>query len=94
MKRFAIGTAGTVTNVVGADDISQINEGPGADIFEDVAGTVNVGDSYDVKDVSYDRLDIVTHKVIFQLLNEVRVLQAQPQITAAQYKSFVKSLMT
>lgn len=35
----------------------------------------------------------VVAKVLFQLVNEVRVLKGQNQITAAQFRNYVKGLM-
>lgn len=89
MKRFAIGRKGIVANVIAAEAASDIY-GEGGDVFEDVAGTVNPGDAYDVKDLMYDRLDAVTHKILFQLVNDVRQLRGQQALTAPQYGNFVK----
>jgi hypothetical protein len=35
----------------------------------------------------------VVAKVLFNVVNEIRVLKGQPQITAAQFRTYVKGLM-
>jgi len=79
MKRFVIGKAGIVQNVIGADDASQINE-PGSDIFEDVAENINVGDAYDVAKFTFDKVDPLSLKIILSLQNEIRALQSKPAL--------------
>jgi hypothetical protein len=93
MKRFAVGRNGIVVNVIAAEAISDVLSETG-DVFEDVAGTINVGDAYDVKDVHFDRLDALIFKLLFQTINDVRVLKGQAILTAAQFKTFVKNQMT
>ena len=92
MARWLIGKNGTVLNVVEAPSAKDA-DGEGNDVLLDATGTGKPGDTYDVKDIAHDRLDVVTHKIIFQLLNDVRVLKGQATITAAQYKNAIKALM-
>jgi hypothetical protein len=35
--------------------------------------------------------DIVLAKVLFELINQVRVLQGQPEISASQFKAYLKN---
>jgi hypothetical protein len=54
--------------------------------------TANVLDAY--QDTQARRLTLeVVAKVLFNLVNEVRVLKGQSQITAAQFRNYVKGLM-
>ena len=92
MKRFALGRNGIVANVLAAEAPADI-AADGGDVFEDVAGTINVGDAYDIKDVRFDKLDVLTFKLIFQLINDVRVLKGQAALTPAAFKTFIKTQM-
>lgn len=84
----AIGENGTVTattiRVPGAPL-------PSVDVFP---SSLTVGQTYDPKDVKYDKLDALIFKMLFQVHNRVRVLEGQPAHTAAQFKAFVKGQMT
>jgi len=52
----------------------------------------NVLDAY--RDTQARKLTIeVVAKVLFNLVNEIRVLKGQSQITAAQFRNYVKGLM-
>jgi hypothetical protein len=92
MARYCIGRTGVVRNVVEAPDKASASSDPLDDVFVDPTGSTNVGASYDVKDVSYDKLDIVTHTILFQIIKGTIALP-QPTLTVAQYKALVKSKM-
>jgi len=79
MKRFAIGKAGIVQNIIGADDASQINE-PGFDVFEDTAESMNAGDTYDATKFTFNKVDPISLKIILSLQNEIRALQSKPAL--------------
>lgn len=91
MERWAIISEGVIVNVVS----------PKPEVLGDGEATMKleigdnrwVGSVVDAKDIAYDRLDVVTHRIIFGLLNEVRALKVQQPLTAAQYKTFVKGQM-
>ena len=54
--------------------------------------SANVLDGY--KDSQANKLTVeVIAKVLFKIVNDVRVLQGQPTITANQFKTFLKGLM-
>lgn len=54
--------------------------------------SANVLDGY--KDSQANKLTVeVIAKVLFKIVNDVRVLQGQPTITANQFKTFLKGMM-
>ena len=54
--------------------------------------SANVLDAYQDTQARKLTLEVVA-KVLFQLVNEIRVLKGQSQITAAQFRAYVKGLM-
>lgn len=84
----AIGENGTVTaTIIRVPDAPL----PTVDVFP---SNLTVGQTYDPKDINYDKLDALTLKMLFQVHNRVRVLEGQPAHTAAQFKTFVKAQMS
>ena len=77
MKRFAVASGGVVVNVVQAEDSSEVGE-PGKDVFEDAAGSVNVGDAYTPNPV--DAFGDEALKVILSLQNEIREMKELPAL--------------
>lgn len=54
--------------------------------------SANVLDAYQDTQAKKLTLEVVA-KVLFNLVNEVRVLKGQSQVTAAQFRTYVKGLM-
>jgi hypothetical protein len=54
--------------------------------------SANVLDAYQDTQARKLTLEVVA-KVLFNVVNEIRVLKGQPQITAAQFRTYVKGLM-
>lgn len=54
--------------------------------------SANVLDAYQDTQARKLTLEVVA-KVLFNLVNEIRVLKGQSQITAAQFRTYVKGLM-
>lgn len=87
--RQVVGVNGVVQSVfIGVPTPPEVKR----DIFADAA--LPVGGAYDAKDKRYDRLDIVTLEILFEVINDVRVLKGQAAITRAQFKTYVKGKMT
>ena len=69
------------------------------DTFEDATGLVKPGDAYDTKETRYsimqsDRLQQAILTILFQTINDVRVLKGQSAFTQAQFKNYVKGLIS
>jgi len=83
----AIGVNGTVTE--STIMVPLVTPEP-TDVFP---SSLTVGQTYDVKDIKFDKLDALTYKILFQLINRLQVLEAKPPITAAQFKTYIKNQM-
>ena len=83
MKRFALGRSGVVIGFHNAEDFQAL-ERDGVtvsnDVFEDGAGTINVGDAYDVSQLAFNKVDPLSLKIILSLQNEIRALQSKPAL--------------
>lgn len=84
----AWGADGTVpTNIVSAAELGEVLS---AYNLRPVQATVL--DAYQDTHAKKLTLEVVA-KVLFNLVNEVRVLKGQPQVTAQQFRAYVKGLM-
>lgn len=72
MARWLVGRNGIVENVVGGATAPIVASG--FDVVLDPTDAVNVGGSYDPKDVSYDKSDTVALQVLFRHENLIREL--------------------
>lgn len=101
MARYLLIKAGLVVNIVdygAATPPLVTNEGE--DVVADVTEISRVGDAFDMTDINKNRyisrIDLVIYAELFRLTNAVRALQIPPQpaLTAAQYRTFIKSLIS
>jgi hypothetical protein len=85
-----------ITNIIGYPDGEPLPEAD-ADGYYVLAtsDSQNVGDVFDMTDTLQERrinkLDAMVYKELFRLTNEVRVLRGQGQITANQYRTYIKT---
>lgn len=98
MARYMHVRANTVVNVVEYPFVPPLVSDEGDDIILDPTGTTNAGATFDATDTRkerrLDRSETVIFQELFRLTNESRAqdIPPRPQITAAQYRAFLKTL--
>ena len=93
MARWLICEGTSVVNVVGGDTEPPVY--PPQYVILDPTNVVNVGATVDPKDAVYDKLDKAILTMIFQIVKgTVPGGMPQPGLTAAQFKNYVKNLMS
>jgi len=88
--------AGVIANIVEYPTTPPETEN-GNDIVPAVTGLESVGDAFDVTDTRNERqltrIDGVILKELFRITNAIRTLNAQANLSAAQYRAFLKTLI-
>ena len=88
--------AGIIVNIVEYPGTPPEVEG-GNDIVLAATGLESVGDAFDVTDTrnerQLNRVDGVILKELFRITNAIRTLNAQANLSAAQYRAFLKTLI-
>lgn len=93
MKAWAIVRDGVIVNLATASkDVPNLYPNETCFPLEDT-DTRTIGSIVDDKDLLFEKQDVILHRIIFQLVNDVRVLKGQGTITATQYKNYVRGLM-
>ena len=89
--------AGKVANVVEYGATTPPENEDGNDIVLAVTDLESVGDTFDVTDTLKERrisaVELAVFQELFRLTNAVRTLNAQLTISAAQYRTFIKTLI-
>lgn len=93
MKAWAIVKDGLIVNLATySAEVPNLFPGESCFPLEDT-DTRTIGSVVDAKDLLFEKQDVILHRIIFQLVNDVRALKGQSAITAAQYKNYVRGLM-